>query len=180
MITSSNGNIFRVTDPLWGEFIGHCLNSHHEGQWHGALMFSLICAWTNSLVKKSRRRWFETPSRPLWHHCNGLVLPISDPSTCHQNIHRPQSCILDSLLHHTRPALRRLLCLRHVLVQDKSVGWRRYTSLLAYRSCCPGDNLILYMESYRRFGFGVHVVTYNGDKRQLSHDILVSFPRWWW
>ena len=40
-MTSSNGNIFRVTGPLCGEFTGH------KGQWHRALMFSLICAWIN-------------------------------------------------------------------------------------------------------------------------------------
>ena len=39
MMTSSNGNIFRSTVPLWGEFTGH--------QWRRALMFSFICAWTN-------------------------------------------------------------------------------------------------------------------------------------
>ena len=39
MITSSNGNIFRVTGPLWGEF-----------KWRRALMFSLICTWTNGWV----------------------------------------------------------------------------------------------------------------------------------
>ena len=38
MMTSSNGNIFRVTGPL-------C-----KGQWRGALVFSLICAWTNGWV----------------------------------------------------------------------------------------------------------------------------------
>ena len=43
-MTSSNGNIFRVTDPLCGEFTGH------KGQWRGVLMFSLICAWTNGWV----------------------------------------------------------------------------------------------------------------------------------
>ena len=26
------------------------VNSPHKGQWHGALMFSLICAWINSWV----------------------------------------------------------------------------------------------------------------------------------
>ena len=26
------------------------VNSHHKGQWRGALMFSLICAWTNGWV----------------------------------------------------------------------------------------------------------------------------------
>ena len=45
MTTSSNENIFRVTGPLWGEFTGHRLIL--LTQWRGALMFSLIWAWTN-------------------------------------------------------------------------------------------------------------------------------------
>ena len=44
-MTSSNGNIFRVTDHLCGEFTGP-----GEIQLRGALMFSLISAWTNGLV----------------------------------------------------------------------------------------------------------------------------------
>ena len=47
MMTSSNGNIFRVTGPCEG-------NSHftpHIGQWGGALMLSLICAWTYGWAK---------------------------------------------------------------------------------------------------------------------------------
>ena len=44
MMTSSNGNICRVTGPLCGEFSGH------KDQWRGAVMFSLICAWINGLV----------------------------------------------------------------------------------------------------------------------------------
>ena len=46
MMTSSNGNIFRVTGHLGGEFTG----SPHKGQWRGALMFSLICVWIYGLV----------------------------------------------------------------------------------------------------------------------------------
>ena len=42
MMTSSNRNIFRITGPLWGEFTSH--------RWHGALMFSLIYAWTHDWV----------------------------------------------------------------------------------------------------------------------------------
>ena len=49
MRTSSNGNIFRVTGPLWGEFTGHRWIPR-KGQWCGALMFSLICAWINGWV----------------------------------------------------------------------------------------------------------------------------------
>ena len=47
MMASSNGNIFRVTGPLCGEFTGH---SSHKGQWRGTLVFSLICTWTNGRV----------------------------------------------------------------------------------------------------------------------------------
>ena len=42
MMTSSNGNTFRVTGPLCGEFTAH------KGQWRGALMFlwiKLISTW---------------------------------------------------------------------------------------------------------------------------------------
>ena len=48
MMTSSNGNIFRVTGPLCGEFTGP--GSPHKGQWRGALMFYLICARINDWV----------------------------------------------------------------------------------------------------------------------------------
>ena len=67
MMTSSNGNIFRVTGPLCGEFTGKFLaqrpvtrsfdvfadlhlNNGWSTQWWG---------W-----------WFQTPVCPLWRHCN--------------------------------------------------------------------------------------------------------------
>ena len=46
MMTSSSGNIFRVTGHLCGEFTG----LRHKGQWRGALMFSLICVRINDWV----------------------------------------------------------------------------------------------------------------------------------
>ena len=49
MMTSSNGNIFRVTGPLWGNSPVP-VNSPHKGQWCGALMFSLISIWINGWV----------------------------------------------------------------------------------------------------------------------------------
>ena len=48
MMTSSNENIFRVTGPLCGEFTGD--RWPHKGQWRGALLFTLICVWTNGWV----------------------------------------------------------------------------------------------------------------------------------
>ena len=42
MMTSVNGNIFRVTGHLCGEFTVNC---PHKGQWRRALMFCLIGVW---------------------------------------------------------------------------------------------------------------------------------------
>ena len=49
MMTSSNGNIFRVTGLCAGNSPVP-VNSPHKGQWRGALMFSLICALINDWV----------------------------------------------------------------------------------------------------------------------------------
>ena len=46
MMTSSNGNIVRITGPLYGEFT----SQFHKGQWRETLMFSLICACTHGWV----------------------------------------------------------------------------------------------------------------------------------
>ena len=46
------------------------VNSPHKGQWRGALMFSLICARINDWVIIGEAG-IETPSCPLWRHCNG-------------------------------------------------------------------------------------------------------------
>ena len=54
MMTSSNGNIFRITGPLCGEFTGHrwisLTKSHLKGPWRQAFTFSLICARINGGV----------------------------------------------------------------------------------------------------------------------------------
>ena len=44
-----------------------------HSQWRGALVFSLIFALNKRLGKQSWGWWFETPSRPLWHHRNGRI-----------------------------------------------------------------------------------------------------------
>ena len=51
MMTPSNGNIFRVTGHLWSPE-----NSPHKGQWSGALMFNLFCAWINRWVNNGEAR----------------------------------------------------------------------------------------------------------------------------
>ena len=64
-MTSSNGNIFRVTGPLWGKSNGH--------RWIPLTKASDVFFYlrlNKRLSKQSRRRWFETPLRPLWRRCN--------------------------------------------------------------------------------------------------------------
>ena len=52
---------------------GNSPDTGHKGQWRGALMFPLICAWINGWVNNREADDFEMPSRLLWRHCNGLV-----------------------------------------------------------------------------------------------------------
>ena len=48
MMTSSNGNIFRVTGPLYGEFNGHRWIPSTKAS--DAELWSLICVWINGWV----------------------------------------------------------------------------------------------------------------------------------
>ena len=71
MMTSSNGNIFRVTGNLCGEFTGpgefpaqRPVTRSFDG------VFDLHL--NKRLNKHSWGWWFETLSRPLWRHCNVL------------------------------------------------------------------------------------------------------------
>ena len=69
MMTSSNGNIFRVTGPLCGEFPGHRwipLTKARDASFD--IFFDL--SLNKRLSKQSWGWWFETPSRSLWRHCN--------------------------------------------------------------------------------------------------------------
>ena len=63
MMTSSNGNIFRVTGHLCGEFTQSPETRSFD------VFFDLRL--NKRLSKQSWGWWFETLSRPLWRHCNG-------------------------------------------------------------------------------------------------------------
>ena len=68
MMTSSNGNIFRVTGHLCGEFTGPRWTPRTK-----ASDAELWCFLWSALSKQSRRWWFETLPRPLWRHSNGWM-----------------------------------------------------------------------------------------------------------
>ena len=70
IVTSQHRNSFRVTGPLWGEWIPLT-----KGQWCIALMFSLLLAWifcwTNNQIEMLVI--WDTVGL-MWHHCNELYL----------------------------------------------------------------------------------------------------------
>ena len=69
MMTSSNGNIFRVTDHLCGEFTGpQGIPLQRPVARSFYVFFDL--RRIKSLKKQSSDWWFETLSRPLWRHRN--------------------------------------------------------------------------------------------------------------
>ena len=73
MMTSSNGNIFRVTGHLSGDFTGP-----REFPPQRPVMRSFDVFFDLRLNKRLSKQswgwWFETPSCPSWRHCNVITL----------------------------------------------------------------------------------------------------------
>ena len=74
MMTSSNGNIFRVTGPLCGEFTGP---GEFPTQRPVTRSFDVFfdLRLNKRLNKQSWGWWFETLSRPFWRHRNVKINP---------------------------------------------------------------------------------------------------------
>ena len=74
MMTSSNGNIFRVSGPLCGEFTGP-----GEFPTQRAVTRSFDVFFDLRLNKRLSKQpwgwWFETPSWSLWRQCNDFCPP---------------------------------------------------------------------------------------------------------
>ena len=69
MMTSSNGNIFYVTGPLWGNSpVTGEFPSQRPVMWSFDVFFNLRL--NKRVSKQLRPWWFETPSCSLWRHCN--------------------------------------------------------------------------------------------------------------
>ena len=76
MMTSSIGNIFHVTGPLCGESTGDRWIPLTKAS--DAKLSCFICSAPEQTVEQSkqpRRRWFKTPLRSLWRHCNENIFP---------------------------------------------------------------------------------------------------------
>ena len=82
MMTSSNGNVFRVTGHLCGELIDIRWIPAQRLVMRNFDVFFDMCL-NKRLNKQSWGWWFETPSRPLWRHCNVYVCKFH---TCNSSL----------------------------------------------------------------------------------------------
>ena len=72
MMKSSNGNIFRVTGPLCGELTGGSEFPPTKAS-DAEIWYIFDLPLYKRLSKQSEHRRFETPSHPLWRHCNVVI-----------------------------------------------------------------------------------------------------------
>ena len=81
MMTSSNGNLFRVTGPMCGEFTGP-----GEFPTQRPVTRSFDVPFDLRLNKRLSKQpwgwWFETLSWSLWRHCNGTMMSLRLLLTC--------------------------------------------------------------------------------------------------
>ena len=131
IITSSNGNIFRVTGPLCGEFTGPGEFPTQRPVTRGFDAFFDL-RLNIPLSKQSWGWWFETLSRSLWHHRNVVeyctLLHYKDRLSMYREAYRP-ICISN-------------VCLLDVIFQDSSKDARNYRTI--FRVNIPATALLPY------------------------------------
>ena len=95
-MTSSNGNIFRVTGPLYGEFT---VTDEFPSQRPVTRSFDVFfdLRLNQQLSKQSRGWWFETPLCPLWRHRTVMGLLLWADELVSRN--KLKSCRPTSLKH---------------------------------------------------------------------------------
>ena len=95
MMTSSNGNIFRATGPLCGEFTGP---GEFPTQRPVTRSFDVFfdLRLNKRLNKQSWGWWFETQSRPFWRHRN--VTDAMRPPKYHKP-HSTRWCLMFTMFY---------------------------------------------------------------------------------
>ena len=113
-MTSLNGNIFRVTDPLCGEFTGPGeIPTQRPVTRSFDVFFDLRL--NNPLCKQPWGWWFETLSRSLWRHRNEKI-KHAFPS----DHNKPVSQSLQSIrqISHNAPFLSEMCTYVHIFVME--------------------------------------------------------------
>ena len=150
MMTSSNGNIFRVTglcagnSPVTGDF-----PPQRPVTWSFDVFFHLRL--NKRLSKQSWGWWFETPSRPLWRHCNAYSIFISKITrawymfgTLRNNRGRSLQTTLKYLYFHSKFTLHLLLRVKITPVLFEGIGlvlnwWQTISRIMPYKCTIKGE-----------------------------------------
>ena len=86
MMTSSNGNIFRITGPLCGDFTGPRWIPHTKASDAELWCFFFYLCLNKPVCKQSWGWWFEMPARSLWRHYNDLNSVYFPPTIRHTRV----------------------------------------------------------------------------------------------
>ena len=123
------------------------------------LWFFLWSMPQHRLSKQSRRRWFQTPSRSLWRHCNGYPTCTPDAPVCHYVI----------MSHH--PVALRPGYIAMVVTDALAPNWHQATRNH------PADSTVTTVEWQRRWTIpeDVHIALITLFLRQI--DVVTSFWR---
>ena len=127
MMTSSNGNFFRVTGPLCGEFTGP-----GEFPTQRPVMRSFDVFFDLRLNKRLSKQswgwWFETPSWSLWRHCNvcpkSLIWTWSEfvlVMACSGQSRRPNQCLDQWLIASIRSLFQKFESIYNDLFQRNTI-----------------------------------------------------------
>ena len=79
MMMWSNGNIFRVTSPLWGKPTRSLVEYTHKGHWRGAWMISLFCSWKKRMITEYT---IQTPVHLSGHRAHHDVTVMRHTMAC--------------------------------------------------------------------------------------------------
>ena len=144
--------IFRVTSPLWLESTGYWWISLKRSATQSFYVFFDLRR-NKRLSKQSRSRWFETPWRSLWRHCNASTCPfpragtvLNTHSQCYGNFFgylrfRIRICLAHHIIQYGRQDLSKyrgtwgvyLTSLLWGKVHRSPVGFPRKGQLINYR-----------------------------------------------
>ena len=120
---SSNGNIFRVTGHLCGEFTGPWwIPTQRPVTRNFDAFFDLRL--NKRLSKQSWGWWFETLSRPLWHHRNDVGVTGSCPPRGRISTECRWIIQNANVLTKHLPGKQRTICLFHSSLQF--LCWQRH------------------------------------------------------
>ena len=130
-----NGNIFRVTGPLVRGILRSPVNSPHKGQWRGALIFSLICAWTSGWVNYReagdlrRHRAHYDVTVNIGENIAGIYMELVIPQNKAQQ-NKNERIYWGTCFTHMAPLLNQLLV--NVFVQRDNQRCKRYFFILPF------------------------------------------------